>query len=338
MKELNFVSLRSADWDLWDRWLSVRHAARQPGVVSLPSTSATFPASELPRRYRTLCHDLALARDRNYSSILIDRLQHRVLLAHQRLYGSRSSVWEVWLAFLVRDFPTLVRREFRVVLFAAALLFLPALVLGIVTQSNPDAIYLVAPAAQVAQMESMYEPGNPRLGRPREARQDWSMYAFYIANNVKIDFQCFAGGIVFGIGSVFYLVYNGLMLGGVAGHLTRMGYIQTFWGFVAGHSGFELIGAVFSGAAGLKLGWALIAPGPRTRGAAIRANASIAVRLLYGAATLTFLAAFVEAFWSPLTTIPVMVKYGVGVLVWGSLLSYFLFVGRWSKPATESAS
>ena len=87
------------------------------------------------------------------------------------------------------------------------------------------------------------------------------MLAFYIYNNVRIDFQCFAGGLLFGVGSIFFLVYNGLHIGAVAGHLTRVGYGETFWGFVAGHSSFELLGAVLAGAAGLRIGYALVAPG-----------------------------------------------------------------------------
>jgi uncharacterized membrane protein SpoIIM required for sporulation len=154
------------------------------------------------------------------------------------------------------------------------------------------------------------------------------MWGMYIANNVGIDFQCFAGGIIFGIGAVFYMLYNGLIIGAVAGHLTQLGYIETFWGFVAGHSAFELTGAVLSGAAGLKIGLALIAPGNRSRVAALKAAAAVAVRLLYGAALLTFLAAFIEAFWSPERSIPFEIKIGAGIFLWVLTWSYLLLAGR----------
>ncbi|MDR2625523.1 MAG: stage II sporulation protein M, partial [Zoogloeaceae bacterium] len=132
----------------------------------------------------------------------------------------------------------------------------------------------------------MYAPETQRLGALASAAADGqlAMLMYYIGHNVQIDFQCFAGGILFGLGSVFYLVFNGLTLGMVAGHLTEVGYVNTFWGFVAGHSAPELIGAVLSGAAGLKIGYALIAPGRRRRREALTEAARDAVRLLYGAA------------------------------------------------------
>jgi len=178
-----------------------------------------------------------------------------------------------------------------------------------------------------ARIESMYGPDSLRPGRGRDASDDVVMLAFYVYNNVRIDFQCFAGGVLFGVGSIFFLVYNGLHIGAVAGHLTRVGYGEAFWGFVAGHSSFELLGAVLAGAAGLRIGYALVAPGRRTRGGALRAAARPAVYLLYGAAAMTGCAAFVEAFWSPQRELPAELKYGVGIGLWAAWLLYFAFAG-----------
>ena len=178
------------------------------------------------------------------------------------------------------------------------------------------------------QYESMYAPSNRALGPQHKAESQLMMFGYYIWNNVKIDFQCFAGGMLFGIGSVFFMLFNGMMIGAVAGHLTALGYIPTFWGFVAGHSSWELLGAAISGAAGLKMGWALIAPGPHARKEALKIASRTAVRLLYGAAGMTTCAAFIEAFWSSLRNLPAEVKYAVGIAFWVLFLLYFLFAGR----------
>lgn len=319
MKELQFLAARREDWSRWDDWLTARRK-------DLP-----FPAPELPHRYRELCADLSLARDRDYSSPLVDSLHDRVLRAQQRIYGAQPGVMQAWRRFLVADFPALVRQEWRYVVPAALVFFLPLLLYIAAAQAWPESVYLVIPTGQAAQIEEMYSPDAPQLGRPRRnAGDDFTMLGVYVWNNVRIDFQCFAGGIVFGIGSLLYLLYNGLSIGAIAGHLTHLGYIATFWGFVAGHSSFELIGAVLSGASGLRIGYALVAPGPLTRGAALRKAARVAVRLLYGAAVLTFCAAFIEAFWSPLRTPPVVLKYGVGIALWLLLLAYFFLAGRGS--------
>jgi uncharacterized membrane protein SpoIIM required for sporulation len=189
----------------------------------------------------------------------------------------------------------------------------------------------------MAEVQQMYAPGNQRLGLQRDASSDFAMFGFYVANNVRIDFQCFAGGLLFGVGAIFFLLFNGLFIGAIAGHLTHVGYIETFWGFVAGHSAFELTGIVLSGAAGLMLGMALIAPGRQTRFAAVKSRMPDIIGVVYGAALLTFLAAFIEAFWSASRVPPVQVKYAVGIALWVVTLAYFIFVGRGGDAAAMTA-
>ncbi|HRE17430.1 MAG TPA: stage II sporulation protein M, partial [Rhodocyclaceae bacterium] len=292
-----------------------------------------LPFARLPGAFRRLCRDLALARDRQYSARLVEDLHRRVLAAHQHIYGAMPAQRGSVLAFIAGGFPRLVRDEWRLVLAAFLLFFLPLVIMLVAAQYVPESVYLILSPEQADQMQEMYAPDAKHIGRPRSAGSQWEMWGYYIANNVRIDFQCFAGGIAFGVGAVFFMIYNGLMIGAVAGHLTQLGYIETFWGFVAGHGAFELTGAVLAGAAGLKLGQALIAPGRKGRMAALKDSATVAVRLLYGAATLTFLAAFIEAFWSPTQGIPVQIKYGVGIALWVLTLAYLLLAGRRPRAA-----
>jgi uncharacterized membrane protein SpoIIM required for sporulation len=172
----------------------------------------------------------------------------------------------------------------------------------------------------------MYDPGNARLGM-RGADTNLYMFGFYIWNNVRIGFQTFAGGLLAGVGSLWFLASNGVMIGAVAGYLTQVGFGRTFWSFVAGHSAPELLAIVLSGAAGLRLGMAVIAPGNASRRAALVAAAKPAVRLMYGAALMFMLAAVIEAFWSPNTVVPFEAKLAVGVALWTAFLLYFAFAG-----------
>ena len=128
-----------------------------------------------------------------------------------------------------------------------------------------------------------------------------------------------------------------MIIGAVAGYLTQAGYSETFWSFVAGHSSLELLAIVLSGAAGFKLGMAVIAPGNRTRKAALMAAARPAVRIMYGAAIMFFAAAFVEAFWSPITEVALYDQDRASESAgWVILLAYFLFAGRSPcKPLTS---
>ncbi|MBL8386455.1 MAG: stage II sporulation protein M [Burkholderiales bacterium] len=316
MNQAQFEARHERRWREFAAWLD--------GGVG----AAAIAPRDWPQRYRQIAHHLALARDRAYGPELVDRLQHLALAGHQALYGSRGNALAGLVGFVGSGFPALVRRESVAVAVAAALLFVPLLGLIALLLRWPELVHYLIPQDQLASYEAMYAPGNRALGPRHGAESQLMMFGYYVWNNVKIDFQCFAGGLLFGVGAVFFMVYNGVMIGAVAGHLTQLGLIPTFWGFVAGHSSWELLGAAISGAAGLKLGWALIAPGAQPRLAALRAAGRVAVRLLYGAAGMTLGAAFIEAFWSSMRSIPAEVKYGVGILFWGLFALYFAFAGR----------
>ena len=134
--------------------------------------------------------------------------------------------------------------------------------------------------------------------------------------------------LLFGLGSVAYLAFNGVLIGAAAGHLLHVGYAQTFLSFVAGHGSFELTAIVLAGAGGLMLGHALIAPGERSRLGALRLRARSAVEILMGAGIMLLIAAFIEAFWSSSSFVVSGVKYVVGVTLWVLVLGYLIFSGR----------
>jgi len=314
MRQAPFEATHARQWQEFELFLD--------GKKTLP-----FDPAQMPERYRRICYDLALAQDRRYSPDLVDRLNRLALRGHHLLYENRRRQTGRVVGFVLGGFARLVRAEWRVVAAAAALFFGPLALLIGVLQVYPEFVhYLLAPE-QIAQFHAMYDPGNKRLGM-READSSLQMFGFYIWNNVRIGFQTFAGGLAFGVGSIWFLASNGVVIGAVAGYLTEIGYARTFWSFVAGHSSFELIAIVLSGTAGLRLGLAVIAPGDLSRKAALVAAAKPAVRVMYGAAVLFLIAAFVEAFWSPHTAIPFGAKIAVGAAGWVLLASYFAFAGR----------
>jgi len=317
VKQAPFEASRGPEWDAFERFLDAR--GKDAGAV--------FPPAELPQRYRRLCQSLALAADRRYSPDLVDRLNQLSLRGHHVLYANRSRQTQRAVDFLLVSFPSLVRREWRLVAIAAFLFFGPLLALIAVLQYFPDFAYYILGPREIASFHEMYNPANHRLGM-RAADTSLAMFGAYIWNNVRIGFQTFAGGILAGIGSVWFLAANGVIIGAVAGYLTQIGYNETFWSFVAGHSSLELTAIVLSGAAGLRLGLAVISPGNVSRKAALVAAARPAVRMMYGAAVMFALAAFVEAFWSPLAEVPFEVKIGVGVAGWAAVLGYLCLAGR----------
>ncbi len=118
------------------------------------------------------------------------------------------------------------------------------------------------------------------------------------------------------------------MAGAVAGYLTERGLAGPFYSFVATHGALELTAIVLSGAAGLKLGHALLAPGRRTRGESLVRAAKECVVIIYGVTAMLVVAAALEAFWSSAAWVPYGVKYAVASLCWIAVLSYLALQGR----------
>jgi uncharacterized membrane protein SpoIIM required for sporulation len=312
MKQVPFEAAHAREWDEFEAFLDKKKS---------------FDPADLPARFRRISQSLALAAERHYSADLVDRLNRLALRGHSALYANQRRESQQILDFMLGGFPRLVREEWRLVLAAALLFFGPLLLLIAVLQAFPDFVHYLLSPGQIASFHEMYDPANRRLGM-READTSMAMFGFYIWNNVRIGFQTFAGGLAAGVGSAYFLGANGVIIGAVAGYLTQVGYTETFWSFVAGHSSLELLAIVLSGAAGFKLGMAVIAPGNRSRKAALVAAARPAVRIMYGAAIMFFAAAFVEAFWSPITEIGFVPKIVVGITGWIVLLAYFVFAGR----------
>ena len=282
----------------------------------------------LATRYRRVCEHLALAQSRAYPIHLMARLESLAQDAHQLIYRRQDYGLAQLGRMLRSDLPRAVRAQWRYVLLALLLFVVPLLLSCWLTWQGPDFALRLMSAAQLRDYESMYADGKHSVGRLREAGGDWAMFGFYIFNNVGIGFQAFGAGLVAAIGSVFVLVFNGLQIGVVAGHLTRVGLGHNFWPFVVTHSAFELTGIVLSGAAGMRLGLGWLMPGRMSRLEALRHAARESLPLVYTAFFLLVVAAAFEAFWSSAAWVAPAVKYGVAALCWLVMLAWLGLMGR----------
>jgi len=283
---------------------------------------------DLPRAFRRVCLHLALARHRCYTEGLVQRLNALVLRGHQELYGSLPGPFRGWGAWLTGGFARSVRALWAPLLAATLLFAVPCGGLIAASRHNAELMCLVESPRALADMEAMYRGEGGKFGRQDQADTDVMMFGFYVWNNVRIGFQAFAGGLALGLGSVFFLFFNGLHGGAAAGWITHAGLGLNFWSFVVTHSALELPSLLLSGAAGLHVGWGLLAPGRRTRSQALRQTVREALPVVVGAAVMDILAASLEAFWSSSALLPPAVKFGAGGLLWAAMLGYFLFSGR----------
>jgi len=321
MKQELFVQRHKEEWAAFEHWLNVRGESVSEAQSSRRQWHG-LSDTDIPARYRRLCQQLALARRRGYSPVLVERLQQLMQRGHSLLYRTPAPRWRVLVEFLLAGFPRLVRAEGFCMIVSAVLFWLPLVAIYVAIQFKPELSAALFDPARLHEMESMYDPHDAKHALGRASQTDLAMFGYYIWNNVSIGFKTFASGMLACVGAVVVLITNGIVIGGVAGHLQAIGYGDPFWRFVAGHSSFELTAIVIAGGAGLRLGLNLIAPGQRRRIDALIDGGRRGALLCVGVFAMLLLAAFIEAFWSSIGWMPAWIKYSVSATLW-------LLVGLW---------
>ena len=337
MTPLQFETAHAPMWQELETALDLAEKKRssrkkkEDGVQGRPAPKRRAQAvdgARLSALYRGACEHLSLAQSRSYPIYLVQRLEHLTQRAHRLIYRHRDSGLAGFGRLVLIDFPQSVRAHKAYLLVAALLFLVPTLLVGWATHRDPGFVLHLVDAAQLQDFESMYDEGARALGRSRSADTDWRMFGYYIMHNIGIGFQCFAGGLFAGLGSVYYLLHNGAFIGGIGGYLTVRGHGENFYSFVVTHSAFELTAIVLAGAAGLRIGHALLAPGRRTRLESLKHAARDAIVVVYGVIGMLVAAAAIEAFWSSARWVAPEVKYGLGAACWVAVLAYLGWQGR----------
>ena len=323
--EQAFAARRQKDWE--ELGTLARKIAPH-GLRRLPPSEV----ARVPVLYRDVCADLARARAARYSAPLVEYLQGLTAAGHAILYGAHAKKREIG-ARPLRDaafvFPRAVRRHKGAVVIALLLFALPFIVGLVGALRDPDFAFRIVPESTLRPLTEAYRQG---FAEGRAVGQDAMMAGFYVNNNVGIALRCFALGILGGIGSAFYLVENGLAIGATLGYVASQGAGDNIVTFIVGHGSLELGAIILAGGAGLAMGWSIVAPGDKTRLASLQGVARDVVTIVFGAAAMLLMAAAIEAFWSG-STVPAVVKRGVGLTMLTLVLAYVVFVGRRTKEA-----
>jgi uncharacterized membrane protein SpoIIM required for sporulation len=274
--------------------------------------------------YHACCEHLAIAQARGFAEQVIERLSVVTARAHQIIYRQSEFGIARISRTLLQQFPAMVRAHGGYVVIAALILLIPALALAVATYHQPPLILSLVDSATAARFEHMYDPSNAVIGRMRDAGSDWTMFGFYIMNNIGIAFQCYVTGLVFGLGSLYFLAFNGAHIGAIAGFIAARGFGGTFFPFIATHSAFELTAIVLNGAAGLRIGRAVLLPGRLPRLSSLQIAARETSVIVFGAAVMLVIAAAIEAFWSSAAWVASPAKFLCAAACWVLVALFFL--------------
>lgn len=297
-------------------------------VKGLESSGHPVEPEKIPGLFRRICSDLSLAQYRMYGSQVCDRLNDLSIRGYRLLHRRSGGFGEGAIQFAARTFPQAVRREWRLFVLASLVFWLPLFLVWWSASQEIAWVQAILKPEGMASIDSMYGKEADTIEHLRsEHGSNFMMFAHYIGNNVGIDFMMFASVVLWGIGTLFYLVFNGIYFGAVLGYVEYAGDPEKLWTFVASHSSFELLGMIVVGMAGMKMGFALLAPGQFSRGHALARAGRAGLPLLIGGASMTFLAAIVEGFWSA-QPVAKEIKYAVGIFFWMMHAGYFILAGR----------
>ncbi|HEX3252379.1 MAG TPA: stage II sporulation protein M [Pyrinomonadaceae bacterium] len=278
---------------------------------------------ELGRIYRRTASDLAIARAESRDPRLINYLNSLVIRAHGRIYRAESHGWKRILLFFTRELPQTFRRTWRYTLLSFSVFTIFALFGFIGTRYDPEFSELVGvdPAFREMNIETKtrwWESLNT---------QNQVGASVIMTNNIRVTIYTFAFGALLGVGTLFYLAFNGANIASVLALTYRAGFGNDLVTFMVGHGVIELSCIFISGGAGLLIGSAMIMPGNLTRADALKTRGMEAVRLMMGVAVLLVVAGTIEGFISPAPINP-RIKYTIAVLTGLALYSYLLFAGR----------
>lgn len=276
--------------------------------------------SELISLYQRVSAHLSHARSRYRDPDLNARLSGILGEARVVIYRGRGSALRSVGRFFTETFPAAVWGSRRYAAAAAVLFVVPALGMGIWMANSPA----VLDAAVPPELQELIAEEEFADYYSSDAAQNFAGYV--TINNIQVAFLAFALGVVPLIGTSWVLGLNGINVGVMGAVMHRAGEGAQFWGLILPHGLLEICAIVVAGAAGLRLSWALVAPGDRTRGAAFRDEGMRAVVIVMGLALCFIVAGFIEGFVTP-TGMPTALRIGVGVAALSLFLVYVVLLG-----------
>ena len=310
----------------WDRLAALLSQSDQNGLKQL--TRAEL--QELALLYRQVAADLSVLRQDPTARTYAGYVNQLLARAHHIIYSGRKTNLLTVFRFLRDEYPAIFQRHVQYVA-ASLLISLACGLLGVVLTS--------------ARPEFMRHFVGPQMIATMERHQMWTESIVSVApketsrimtNNLTVSFQTFAGGISFGLITLYSLFVNGMLLGVIGAACHHYGMSVALWSFVAAHGSLELPSIIIAGAAGLRLGHAMLFPGGYRWKDSVARGGIEATRLVSGIIPLLVIAGCLEGFFSP-SHAPVWLKFTVGAALF-TLLNLWLFRPVKARQITANQS
>ncbi|SNT06857.1 stage II sporulation protein M [Sphingopyxis indica] len=325
-----FRDEREADWIAFDALLT---RLERRGAKALSSDELL----QLPLLYRATLSSLSIARATSLDKALLDHLEALSIRGYFLIYGVRESRLGRLKRFFLHDWPAAVRALWKETLIVALILILGVATSWLLVAHDPEWYFHFIPEelsggrdprASVEFLRSTIGHGKAPDG------EDGMLHVFatyLFTHNSRVSIMAFALGFAFGVPTMILEFYQGLSLGAMLAVFSGKGLGVEFGGWLFIHGTTELFAATLAGAAGLKIGTAVVFPGARGRLDAAAAAGRTAGKVMVGVIVMLLAAGLLEGFGRQLVT-DTLVRYGIGTLMLLFWLGYYYLPRRSALP------
>ena len=289
-------------------------------------------ADEILDLYQRVATQLSVVRSTSPDPSLVIYLSSLLARARTRSAGTRSVAWADLRGFFTDTFPAALYRTRRWWVITAVVNVAAAVVVGWWFLAHPQfESSLLSPAEIDKLVNTDFEHYYSEFAASHFAALVWT-------HNAWLTAICIALGVL-GVPVVYLLFENTVNLGFVGSIMINHDRGSLFFGLILPHGLLELTAVFIAGATGLRLFWAWIDPGPRTRSRALAEEGRSAIGVALGLVVVLAVSGVVEAFVTP-SPLPTWARISVGVLVEAAFLTYVFTVGRWAcrRGATGDVS
>lgn len=315
-----FVAVHRGEWTRLDEL--IRRAGR-------PSRLADAEVAEIVALYQRAATHLSIVQTRSPDPQLVGRLSRLVAQSRSVVAGSHAPAWRQVVAFFTTTFPAVVYRTRGWWIGAAVGSLLVALALGIWIDTHPGVQRSLLPPEEVRQLV------NSRFADYYHEHPAHDFAAHVWTNNVWVSAQVLVGGLALGTLTLYALFANAANLGVAGGYMVAAGRASEFFGLIVPHGLLELTAVFIAAGAGLRLGWTIVDPGPRSRPQALAEEGRSTVTIALGLVVVLAVSGVIEAFVTP-SSLPTWARVGIGVAVELAFLSYVVVLGRRAVRAGET--
>lgn len=312
----------------WQRLETLLERVEATGLETLSPQEVR----EFGTLYRRTSSDLVTARAKTANAEILQYLNDLVARAYAQVYRSRRFQPRDILTFLQIDFPRLCRHAWKYIALAAVLFFAGALFGWEMNRRDPAGAYYMLPAGFVKQIPGLREHWRGQTGHQIGPDQMAAMSSGIMTHNIAIGLGAFASGLLFGVGPLYAMLQNGIMLGILGEAMTRPDTWLVFWSLILPHGIIEIAAIIIMGGAGFLMGSALLAPGNRTRRDALIERGRLAVLLALGGGVMLVVAGLIEGFITPPAFIPPWLKLCFAAATLVGLTAYMALAGRGPEP------